>query len=326
MPTRSDRKPTGDDRVRLFDLKPGVTDMKSEVLSGLAGERKRISPKYFYDERGSALFEAITELEEYYPTRAELSILESHGDEIAGEVGDSSFLIEYGSGSSRKIRLLLESLRPSGYMPVDISRDHLLAAAQAIASDYDWLNVYPTCADYTLDFELPVAVDDARKLAFFPGSSIGNFEPTDAQRFLSGVRRTVGEDGALIVGVDLKKSTEVLERAYNDAEGVTAEFNRNILLHLNSRLEGEFDPTRFEHEALYNEEQGRVEMYLVSTAAQTVRLGGEQVRFEQGEAIHTENSYKYDAREFATLADEAGFELGGSWRDDANYFEVFLLE
>ena len=300
--------------------------MKTEVLAGLAREQKSISPKYFYDERGSALFEAITELPEYYPTRTEIAILESYGDEIARGVGDSSFLIEYGSGSSRKIRLLLESLRPSGYMPVDISCDHLLAAAEAIASEYEWLNVYPTCADYSSDWELPFTRDGVRKVAFFPGSSIGNFEPTDARRFLSGVRRTVGEDGALIIGVDLKKSTDVVERAYNDAEGVTAEFNRNILRHLNSRLKGEFNPERFEHSALYNEEAGRVEMYLVSTTRQTVMLGGEQVSFEQGETIHTENSYKYDAPEFTSLAHEAGFNLGGSWRDESNYFEVFLFD
>lgn len=300
--------------------------MKTEVLAGLSNEHKHISPKYFYDECGSALFEAITELEEYYPTRAEISILEKHGEQIAEEVGEASFLIEYGSGSSRKIRLLLESLRPSSYMPVDISRDHLLSAAEAIASEYDWLNVYPTCADYTRAWTLPFAVEDARKVAFFPGSSIGNFEPAEAQRFLEGVRRTVGEDGALLVGVDLKKSSAVLERAYNDAEGITAEFNRNVLHHLNSRLEGEFDPNRFQHEARYNEKEGRVEMYLVSTTRQTVRLGGEEVSFERGEAIHTENSYKYDSPEFASLADEAGFELGASWRDAEDYFEVFLFD
>lgn len=300
--------------------------MKTEVLSGLANAQKRIAPKYFYDERGSALFEAITELPEYYPTRTEIAILEDHGEEIARGVGDSSFLIEYGSGSSRKIRLLLESLRPSGYMPVDISRDHLLAAAEAIASDYEWLNVYPTCADYSSDWDLPHAGDGARKVVFFPGSSIGNFEPDDAQRFLTGVRRTVGDDGALLIGVDLKKSTEVVERAYNDAEGVTAEFNRNVLHHLNSRLNGDFDPERFDHEALYNEEHGRVEMYLVSTARQTVMIGDEQVSFEQGEAIHTENSYKYDATQFTSLADDAGFNLGGSWSDESNYFEVFLFD
>lgn len=300
--------------------------MRTEVLAGLAREQKRISPKYFYDERGSALFEAITELPEYYPTRTEIAILESHGDEIARAVGDSSFLIEYGSGSSRKIRLLLESLRPIGYMPVDISCDHLLAAAEAIASEYEWLNVYPTCADYSSDWELPLTPDGVRKVAFFPGSSIGNFEPVDAQRFLSGVRRTVGEDGALIIGVDLKKSTDVVERAYNDADGVTAEFNRNILHHLNSRLEGAFDPERFEHAALYNEEAGRVEMYLVSTTRQTVVLGGEEVSFEQGEAIHTENSYKYEVAEFTSLAHEAGFNLGASWSDESNYFAVFLFD
>jgi dimethylhistidine N-methyltransferase len=324
---RSNQNVKDDGRVRFFDLKPDVADIKTEVLAGLMSASKRISPKYFYDERGSVLFEAITELPEYYPTRTEIGILEDHGHEIAREVGDASFLIEYGSGSSKKSRVLLESLRPSSYMPVDISRDHLLASAEAIAADYDWLNVYPTCADYSSDWELPVSVDEGvRRVAFFPGSSIGNFEPDDAQRFLAGVRRTVGEDGALIIGVDLKKPTGVLERAYNDSEGVTAEFNRNVLRHLNSCLEGEFDPSAFDHEARYNEDEGRVEMYLVSTARQTVRLGGEEVSFEKGEAIHTENSYKYHAPEFASLADEAGFDLGGSWRDPSNYFEVFLFE
>lgn len=312
------------ERVALLDLKPPIADMKAEVLEGLKEAKKRISPKFFYDERGSVLFERITELPEYYPTRTEIGILAANRREIAEAVGDEVMLIEYGSGSSAKIRILLESLRPSAYVPVDISRDHLVDAAQQIDDDYAWLSVLPTCADYTRAFELPRTGSGDRRLAFFPGSSVGNFEPGDAVNFLGEVRSVVGDSGQLLIGVDRKKDPAVLERAYDDDQGVTAAFNANVLAHINQQLEADFDLAAFEHEARYDRELGRVEMHLVSRADQVVDIGGDQVAFSAGEEIHTESSYKYHADEFDEMARLAGFEPREHWTDERNWFSVML--
>ena len=314
------------ERIALLDLKPSIGDMKAEVLAGLSAEKKRISPKYFYDERGSALFEQITELDAYYPTRTEIGILAANRSAIAGAVGDDVMLIEYGSGSSAKIRILLESLQPRSYVPVDISRDHLLDAAQQIDDDYGWLSVYPTCADYTRAFALPIQADGRHRLAFFPGSSVGNFEPADAVEFLTGVRSVVGESGQLLIGVDRKKSPAVLERAYDDDEGVTAAFNVNVLAHINNTLGADFDLGAFNHEARYNTDLGRIEMHLVSQADQVVDIDGNRVPFSAGEGIHTENSYKYHADEFDAMARAAGFLPRAHWTDEQDWFSVMLYE
>lgn len=300
--------------------------MKAEVLEGLVQPKKRIPPKYFYDERGSALFERITRLPEYYPTRTEIGILETHRHAIAEAVGDEVVLIEYGSGSSAKIRILLESLRPKAYVPVDISRDHLLEAAQQIDEEYDWLSVYPTCADYTRAFVLPEDVDGERRLAFFPGSSVGNFEPAEAVDFLSEVRSVVGDSGQLLIGVDRKKDPAVLKRAYDDEQGVTAAFNTNVLAHINAALDADFDLDAFGHEARYDEAHGRIEMHLISRRAQVVEIDGKRLVFEAGEGIHTENSYKYHADEFVEIARNAGFVTRGHWSDARNWFSVMLCE
>ncbi len=310
---------------KFYDRKPAVIDMRADVLDGLASRPKRLSPKYFYDEAGSALFEAITELPEYYLTRTEIGLLETHRDEIASRVGEGVCLIEYGSGSSRKIRLLLERLRPQSYVPVDISKEHLESAARLLYKENPWLNVYPTSADYTTDFRLPSATGSAPRVAFFPGSSIGNFDPGDAVDFMRRVGRLVGPGGRLLIGVDRKKDRVILEAAYDDAAGVTAEFNRNVLRHLNATLDADFDTSKFSHVALYNETLGCIQMFLESTTDQSVRIAGTSIEFRTGERIHTENSYKYEPGEFTAMAEQAGFRRDAWWTDGRDRFAIFLF-
>ncbi|MCC5888223.1 MAG: L-histidine N(alpha)-methyltransferase [Gammaproteobacteria bacterium] len=317
-------------RVHLHDLKPQLVDMREEVLAGLGATPRRIAPKYFYDQRGSELFEAITRLPEYYPTRAEISIFESRLDALCAILGRGNVLLEFGSGSSRKIRLLLEGLRPTAYLPVDISREHLLEAARALAADYEWLEVHAICADYAAGFELPwrprsADGESAPITGFFPGSSIGNFERAAAGRFLAGVHRTLGAGGQLLIGVDRRKDKARLEAAYNDAAGVTAAFNRNALLHLNRALDGDIDVEAFDHRAHYNEEAGRIEMHLVARRDLTFSLAAENFAFAAGETIHTENSYKYAPDEFRALAAGAGFDTVEEFTDTEGLFSVFIL-
>lgn len=298
--------------------------MARDVLRGLCRPTKSIPPKYFYDERGSALFERITALPEYYLTRTEVGILRANRTALAKAVGDGGCLIEYGSGASIKVRLLLDACRPAAYVPVDISREHLMQAARTIHDDYD-LPVYPTCADYSAPFELPDPVQELRRVAFFPGSSIGNFSPVEADAFLQGVAEVVGRGGALAIGVDTKKDPAILHRAYNDAAGVTADFNRNVLRHINATVGADFDPTAFAHEAVYNEAVGRIEMYLIAQRTHTVTVAGTPIAFAEGERLHTENSYKYDPDEFVAKAERAGFDCAHIWQDDRGHFMVLAL-
>lgn len=312
-------------RYKFFDRKPATGDMRAEVLDGLAAQPKRLPPKYFYDVAGSALFEAITELPEYYPTRTEIGLLESHRDEIAARVGAGVCLIEYGSGSSRKIRLLLERLKPQSYVPVDISQQYLESAARLLHDEFPWLNVYPTSADYTSEFSLPSAIGAAPRVVFFPGSSIGNFEPADAVDFIGRVGRIVGPGGWLLIGVDLKKDPAILEAAYDDAAGVTAEFNLNMLRHLNVALDADFDTSSFSHVALFNKNLGCIQMFLESTIDQSVRIGRTSIEFQAGERVHTENSYKYDPGEFTTMVEQTGFRREAWWTDERDRFAIFLF-
>ncbi len=312
--------------VRFYDLHPPKTDMLREVLDGLHKTPPMISPKFFYDERGSELFEAITETPEYYPFRSELSLLEEHGDEMAALLGNDGLLIELGSGSSRKIRLLLDALKPAAYMPVDISRDFLLRAAGDLALEYPELEVHATCADYSRGLELPWSPEELPRAAFFPGSSIGNFEPAAAQRLLQHVAQALGSGGHLLIGVDLQKDYAVLHRAYNDEAGVTAAFNLNLLQRFNRELGADFALEQFSHNADYNAARGRIEMYLISDVEQQVTLGNEQLHFASGEAIHTENSYKYTVEGFLQMAGEAGFLPVKSWIDENHYFSVHCLK
>ena len=311
---------------RFHDRRPELPEAMAEAVAGLSGTTKSVPPKYFYDEAGSHLFDAITRLPEYYLTRTEVGILRDNRRDIASAVGEGVCLVEYGSGSSEKIRILLDACRPAAYVPVDISRAHLMQSARAIYEDFDWLSVHPTCADYSRAFALPEVVSGLPCVAFFPGSSIGNFDPPDVTEFLAGVGEVVGAGGRLIVGVDAKKDADVLHAAYNDGQGVTEAFNLNLLRHLNELLDADFDLDRFEHQAEYNPGRGRIEMYLTSTAAQRVRLNGAEIAFDAGERIHTENSYKYHPEEFLRLAGQAGFVRRRMWTDDREYFMVVLLE
>jgi dimethylhistidine N-methyltransferase len=299
--------------------------MQEEVLQGLASRPKRIAPKFFYDERGSRLFDAICELPEYYLTRTEMGILESCAREVARLAGADCTLIELGSGASKKIRLLLEALRPRHYLGIDISREFLRESVQRLAHDYPWLEVHAACADFAQDFDLPDPAGSGRRLAFFPGSTIGNFDPPEALAFLQRVRRLVQPDGALVIGVDLKKDPAVLHAAYNDGQGITAAFNLNLLERLRTELGAELDPKTFRHRAFYNAMHGRIEMHLVSRRAQEIRVLGRRFRFEPGESIHTENSYKYSVAEFHALARRAGLQPRQVWLDAAHFFSVHYL-
>ncbi len=310
---------------KFFDLAPVLREMRVEVLEGLSAPQKTLAPKFFYDERGSQLFDEITRLPEYYPTRTETELFEAHSAQIASHFSGAVTLIEYGSGSSRKIRALLEGMKPAAYVPLDISGEHLEASAKTLQSDYDWLDIYAVCADYSQAIELPAEIPRNQPMAFFPGSSIGNFAPDQAAAFLTRVRSLVGAHGKLLIGVDRKKDKSVLESAYNDAQGVTAAFNLNVLEHLNRELSGNFDIGNFAHRAIYNEQLGSIQMYLESKIAQRVELAGQPIDFASGEVIHTENSYKYHPEEFEALAASAGWRSELHLSDSNDYFSVFLL-
>lgn len=318
--------PPHESAVQFHDMHPPAEDLRAEVLHGLAQRPRRIPPKFFYDRRGSELFEAITETPEYYPTRTELGLLEAHGEAMAGLLGRGGVLVELGSGSSRKIRLLLDALRPALYMPLDISRDFLLDAAGELARDYPDIRVHAACVDYSQGLTLPALPEGLPRAAFFPGSSIGNFEPAQARQLLTHVARALGPRGRLVIGVDLRKDPAILNAAYNDAAGVTAAFNLNLLVRINRELGADFDLAHFHHRAFYAPEQGRVEMHLVSDCLQQVRVAGRSFRFEAGESIHTESSYKYSVAGFQALAGEAGFAPQAVWTDRDDLFSVHCLE
>jgi len=310
----------------VFDFKPEPVDAAAEVLAGLKAPDKWISPKFFYDETGSRLFEAITQLPEYYLTRTELDIFEEHLGAIAESVGPGVCLVEYGSGSSLKIRRVLEKVAPDAYVPVDISGDHLIDMARNLAEDFPDLAVYPTCADFTSAFDLPPPVAPMPKVGFFPGSSIGNFDPAHATTFLSHVHSTLGGGARLIIGVDLTKEIDVLEAAYNDDQGLTARFNLNLLNHLGELLAADLNPEHFEHRAAFDPDIGAIQMFLDVLETHELIIDGERIRFEAGEAIHTENSFKYDPEKFVDLAATAGFTERGRWMDERGWFAVFVLE
>ncbi|MCU0834715.1 MAG: L-histidine N(alpha)-methyltransferase [Chromatiaceae bacterium] len=321
------------ERVRLHDLHPTPADLRDEVLRGLSQPQKSLPPKLFYDRRGSLLFDAITELPEYYPTRTEIAILREQGAAMAERLGRGRVLVELGSGSSVKIQTLLAVLEPAVYVPVDISKEHLLASARALAERFPRLLIHAVCADYSGPVELPLEPDWGPGIAFFPGSSIGNFDPPQARALLGRIAALVGSGGRLLIGVDLKKDQARLEAAYNDAQGVTAEFNRNLLVRLNRELGADFDLDAFAHRAFYDPAPdpgsaggpGRIEMHLVSRIEQSVRVGGERFYFRAGETIHTESSYKYDRAGFGVLAASAGYETEAVWTDPEGLFSVHCL-
>lgn len=297
-----------------------------DVIEGLSQEQKSLAPKYFYDANGSALFDKICKLDEYYPTRTEVGLLSDRAKEIA-ELVDGQHLIEFGSGSSVKIRILLDAAKGlASYVPVDISREHLHGAAESIAKDYPNLDVIPVCADFTRSFDLPDVVDTGAKAGFFPGSTIGNFSRAEAHDFLAMAAGMLGNGGGLVIGVDLKKDPNMLRAAYNDQQGVTAEFNLNLLARINRELSGTFDLDTFAHDARYVEEKGRVEMHLVSLKEQVISVNGQRFSFQRDESIHTENSHKYDIDEFHEIGRETGFEPDRTWTDEKNLFSVHYLK
>ena len=301
-----------------------MTDAMRELVAGLNRRQKTISPKYFYDETGSQLFEQITALPEYYLTDAELEIMREHVDDMAALIGEQASLIEYGSGSSLKTRILLEHLDDlAAYVPVDISEEHLYASAQKIRGEFPDLAVHPVVADFTRPFELPTpAIMPVKNVVYFPGSTIGNFEYADAMELLRVMFGEAGAGGALLIGLDLQKDPAIIDRAYNDAKGVTAEFNLNMLRHLNREHGANFDLDAFEHRAEYDEEQGRVVLELVSQKEQTVEIGDTEIDIDDGEAILTEYSHKYTLDGFARMAHDAGFEVLQVWTDPDELFSV----
>ena len=304
------------------------TQLSDEVLAGLRQSPKQLSPVWFYDELGSVLFDQICELPEYYVTRTELAIMQAHATEMGHHLGPHAALIEYGSGTSLKTRLLLDQLEmPRIYVPVDIARTHLLDAAGALARDYPTLRIAPVCADFTQPFELPAhaAVAD-RRVVYFPGSTIGNFDAGAALNLLQSIHNLVGANGAALIGADLKKDPRVLERAYNDSAGATAEFNLNALRHLNRELGTDFCIDAFEHEACWVEAHSRIEMHLVSRADQVVHLGEEAISIARGERLLTECCHKYTLESFAELAGRAGLQVERVWTDPQSLFSVQLLQ
>ena len=298
------------------------------MIAGLSLPQKALPPKYFYDAKGSRLFEEICRLPEYYPTRSELALMRVHIGEIARFVaGPRSYgvtLIEYGSGESVKSRILIRAARPSAYVPVDISEDALRRATRRLHAEFSWLEILAVQGDFSRPLKIPLA-GGRRRVVYFPGSTIGNLTPAEAQAFLRMTRGQIGPRGAMLVGVDLKKDANVLHAAYNDAKGVTAAFNLNLLARINRELGGNFDRRRFRHYAFYSPARGRIEMHLVSLAAQTVDVGDHRFAFGAGESIHTENSYKYSIDEFRALAAKAGFRGECVWLDPRGLFSLHGL-
>jgi dimethylhistidine N-methyltransferase len=297
------------------------------VINGLGESPKWMSAKYFYDAAGSALFEEITRLPEYYPTRTELKILEQNAAAISAYIPLAAALVEFGAGSSKKARIMLRAApQIAAYVPVDISGEFLAQEAAALKRDMPNLAVLPVAADFTRDFDLPAQIRARPRVGFFPGSTIGNFEPQDAAEFLRQAGRILGNGATMIVGVDLIKDEAVLNAAYDDAAGVTAKFNLNVLTRMNRELGGNFDLASFQHRAFYNAADRRIEMHLESLKAQTVTVAGRTFDFRKGETIHTESSYKYTVDSFRALAESPGWRPTAVWTDEDNYFSIHALK
>jgi dimethylhistidine N-methyltransferase len=317
--------PQTDTDLPLFDYAPQPGDLVGEVCAALRHQPRQLPAKFFYDERGSALFDQICELDEYYLTRAEMSIMRRHGRDIARCIGQGAMIVEFGAGSLLKTRLLLDALSdPAGYVPLDISRAHLIQAARALAEQYPGLEVLPVCADYHQPFEIPPpSQPPKRTVAYFPGSTIGNLHPEAARRFLKRIAQIVGPGGGLLIGVDLKKDPNILIPAYSDAKGVTAAFNYNLLNRINREAPADFNVSQFHHEARWNDRCSRMESHLVSQCAQCVTVAGASFDFAAGDSIWTECSYKYTLEGFASLAED--FHVQHIWHDEAKYFTVQYL-
>ncbi len=309
----------------MEDTLTKTNTITQEIIEGMKSFPKQLPSKYFYDEKGSQLFDEITELEEYYPTRTERMILEYYLDEMAEKLGDNIELIEPGSGSSEKTRILLDKMDSIRcYVPIDISGDYLFKVADQLRKEYPNIDIEPLEADYTRPFELPDTHPDARRIVFFPGSTIGNFKLNTVQRFFSVIADIVGKQGGVLIGVDLKKDINILEAAYNDSKGITAAFNKNMLVHLNRKIDADFDPDLFEHKALWVEEKGCIEMRLYATKSHSVQINGHEFQIEEGEYLHTENSHKYTQDEFSGIV-APWFEVEQVWTDKNDLFSVQYL-
>lgn len=315
------------DTLDYLDFEPARQDVRSQVVELLRRRQKRLPTMLLYDEKGSRLFDQICALPEYYPTRTEMAILNRHAAQIADAIGPKTRLVEFGSGSSMKTRILLDELEePVAYVPIDISREHLLAASGTIATDYPDIPVQPVVADYMAPFDLPEPPEQPNQTTgFFPGSTLGNMEADDGVAFLRNVHDVVGEKGALLLGADLRKARKILEAAYNDSAGVTAAFNLNALSVANERVGADFDPDNFRHRAVYDEDAGRIEMRLISRKHQTVRIGDERFEFEPDEYMITEYSHKYRMEDVEALAAQAGMNVERAWTDPDRLFSVQYL-
>ena len=306
---------------------PDTGNFLDDVIAGLSRPRKALPPKYFYDERGCELFEAICTTPEYYVTRTETALMRQKAGEMARRLGPRCAVNEHGSGSGSKTRILFEALQPVAYLPIDIAREQLKVTAAGIARDFPALPVVAVCADYSRPLAIP-GIDGygaRRKVVYFPGSTIGNFTPAEAAGYLGNVRRQVGAGGGMLIGVDLRKDAARLNAAYNDKQGITAEFNLNLLARINRELGADFDLAAFRHQAFYNEPLGRIEMHLLSLGNRQVTIGGQPIRFRAGETIHTENSCKYSVTGFQRLARDRGFEPAACWTDQEQLFSVHYL-
>jgi dimethylhistidine N-methyltransferase len=317
----------GDIIINPCDLHSDNSNFRADVFAGLQKKQKELPAKYFYDTRGSELFESICMLDEYYIPSTEISILNANIEEIVSFLGENVVLVEYGCGDCSKTRILLSYLRSMvAFIPVDISRQQLIAISRELIMEYPDLEILPVCADYTNTFSLPMPKRVGRsKVVFFPGSSIGNFEPKAATEFLKRINRLCGKDGALLIGIDLKKDPAVLYRAYNDSQGVTAAFNLNLLERVNYELDGDFKIDYFKHHAFYNQSKSRVEMHLVSLKEQVVNLDNLTVSFTKGESIWTESSYKYHIDDFENMANASGFILKKAWIDEKQWFSIMYF-
>ncbi|MEM8988333.1 MAG: L-histidine N(alpha)-methyltransferase [Pseudomonadota bacterium] len=308
------------------DFEPPLSDFRADALAGLSLPQKALSPKYFYDEHGSALFDKICATPEYYPTRTETALLELVAPDIAAAIGPDAAILEYGSGSSVKIITLLNALeRPAEYVALDISREHLIANVTPLTERFPNVPIGAVCADFTQKLALPDAAPHARRVGFFPGSTIGNFEPDDAIAFLRNARATLGENGLFVLGADLKKDETVLNAAYNDAGGVTAAFNLNLLTRMKRELDAVLNRDDFEHYAFYNAEKERIEMHLRALKTTKIEIDDHVFAFTAGETLHTENSHKFQKDNIAHLAQESGFHLSEMWTDAGNLFSISLL-
>ncbi len=318
------RKTSGS--ISLLDLKPPVADQTAEIIEGLTQTPRKISPKYFYDHKGSTLFDAITELEEYYLTRTEMGIMAKYAKDIADTIGQHKIIIEPGSGSAEKIRLLLPDLKPKCYVPIEISSDYMLTVAQNIREAFPELNMLCVKADYTHQLPTKRQLPEGEKVAFFPGSTIGNFTPDQAKAFLRSVKAMVDHSGGLLIGVDLKKSVPTIESAYNDKQGVTAEFNKNMLTHVNRLTGSNFEVSNWAHLAEYDHDEGCINMHLVSRQTQKVNLSNHSFEFAHNDTIHTESCYKFSLQDCERLFNGAGFSVVNYWTDVNGLFAIIYCQ